>query len=269
MTSPWQITQECKTLPQLADPIFIEGLPGIGNVGKIATDFLIEELKAVKLYSFFCYKFPHSVFVTDNNLVAMPRIELYYKKWNDGGKKRDLLLLTGDIQPIDEESCFLFCEEIIKIARQFNCSEIITTGGIGLQQVPEKPRIFCTANNAALMKEYTQPELGVEKEIFGVVGPIVGVSGILLGLGKKRNMPGVALLSETFGHPMFLGIKGAQEIMRVLELKFSLGINLEKMSKQVAQVEKELSRRTKEWLAELASSQAGAKATHREAGYIG
>jgi len=54
-----------------------------------------------------------------------------------------------------------------------------------------------------------------------------------------------------------------------LELKFSLGISLDKMSKQVAQVEKELSRRTKEWLAELASSQAGAKATHKEAGYIG
>ncbi|MDO8656582.1 MAG: PAC2 family protein [Nanoarchaeota archaeon] len=269
MTSTWQITAETKQIPTLTNPIFIEGLPGIGNVGKIATDFLIEELKAVKLYSFFCYKFPHSVFVTDNNLIAMPRIELYYKKWNSGGKKRDLLLLTGDIQPIDEESCFMFCEELIKIAKQFHCSEIITTGGIGLQQVPEKPRIFCTGNNAQLVKEYTVKEFKVEKEIFGVVGPIVGVSGILLGLGKKRDMPGVALLAETFAHPMFLGIKGAQEIMRVLEAKFNLGINLEKMNKQVAQVEKELSKRTKEWLAELASSQGGAKATHKEAGYIG
>lgn len=268
MTSAWEITAETKTIPVLTNPLFIEGLPGIGNVGKIATDFLIEELKAVKLYSFFCYKFPHSVFVTDNNLIAMPRIELYYKKWNGNGKKRDLLLLTGDIQPIDEESCFTFCEEIIKIAKKFHCSQIITTGGIGLQQVPEKPRIFCTGNDTGLLKEYTIKELGVEKEIFGVVGPIVGVSGILLGLGKKRDMPGVALLAETFAHPMFLGIKGAQEIMRVLEAKFSLGISLEKMSKQVAQVEKELSKRTKEWLAELASSQAGAKAKEKMS-YIG
>ncbi len=263
--STWEITQESKT-PTLQNPLFIEGLPGIGNVGKIAVDFLVEELKAVKLYSFFSYKFPHSVFVTDNNLIEMPRIELYYKKWN--GKKRDLLLLTGDIQPIDEESCYSFCEEIIKIAKQFHCSEIITTGGIGLQQVPEKPRIFCTSNQAQLIKNYLNKEYGIEPEIFGVVGPIVGVSGILIGLGTKRQMPGVALLAETFGHPMFLGIKGAQEIMRVLEAKFEWGISLEKMNKQVSQVEKELSKRTKEWLSEL-STRAGTKARDRDVNYIG
>lgn len=268
MNSAWQITQECKTLPTLTNPILIEGLPGIGNVGKIAADFLVEELKAVKLYSFFSYKFPHSVFVTDNNLIEMPKIELYYKKWNGNSGKKDLLLLVGDIQPISEESCFTFCEEIIKIAKHFQCSEMITTGGIGLQVVPEKSRVFCTGNNAALVKEYSQKELGVEKKIFGIVGPIVGVSGVLLGLGRKRGMLGVALLAETFGHPMFLGIKGAKEIMRVIEARFNLGIDLEKMGKQVAQVERELSRRTKEWLAEFASSQAGAKAQEKMS-YIG
>jgi len=28
--------------PELKDPIFVEGLPGFGNVGKIAARFLIE-----------------------------------------------------------------------------------------------------------------------------------------------------------------------------------------------------------------------------------
>ena len=78
----WQITQETKEVPKLNNPVFIEGLPGIGNVGKIAVDFLIEELKAKKLCSFFSYRFPHSVFVGENNLVEMPKIELYYKKFN-------------------------------------------------------------------------------------------------------------------------------------------------------------------------------------------
>ena len=62
----------------LHKPIFIEGLPGIGNVGKIAVDFFIDELKAIKLYSFFSYKFPHSVFINEKNLVEMPKIELYW-----------------------------------------------------------------------------------------------------------------------------------------------------------------------------------------------
>ncbi|MEM7826591.1 MAG: PAC2 family protein, partial [Candidatus Aenigmatarchaeota archaeon] len=40
--------------PKLKNPIFVEGLPGIGNVGRIACGYLIEELKAKKfaeLYS--------------------------------------------------------------------------------------------------------------------------------------------------------------------------------------------------------------------------
>ncbi len=265
MASLWQITQEAKIMPKLHNPLFIEGLPGIGNVGKIAVDFLVEEFKAIKLYSFFSYRFPHSVFVNENNLVEMPKVELYYKKFS--GTKRDLLLLTGDIQPIDEESCFLFCEEVLSIIKQFKCTEFITTGGIGLQHVPEKPRVFCTSNTQSLLREYTRQGLVVEKNIFGTVGPIVGVSGVLLGLGKRRGINGVALLAETFGHPMYLGIKGAKELLRVMEAKFAFGVDLKKMSKEIIELEKELVKRSKNWISEV-SPHAGAKAKDK-VHYIG
>ncbi|HLC88513.1 MAG TPA: PAC2 family protein [Candidatus Nanoarchaeia archaeon] len=267
MKTEWEITAESKE-PKLNRPVLIEGLPGIGNVGKIAVDFLIEEFKAKRLYTFFSHKFPHSVFVNEDNLVEVPKLEMYYKQFRDHSKK-DLLLLTGDIQPIDEESCYSFCEEIIKIAKQHHCTEIITTGGIGLQNVPENPKVYCTGNDEQLSKQYVKKGLQTEKNIFGVVGPIVGVSGVLLGLGKKRGVKGVALLAETFGHPMYLGIKGAKELLRVLESKFNYGIDLKKMSKEIIQVENELLKKTKEWLSEHVSSQAGATAKKQDTNYIG
>jgi uncharacterized protein len=257
----WEITQEGK-IPTLNKPILIEGLPGIGNVGKIAIDFLIEELKAEKIYSFFSYKFPHMVFVNEKNLVDMPKLEIYYKKFKG---KPDLLLLTGDVQPIDEESCYSFCEEVLKIANKFKCSEIITTGGIGLQNLPEKPRVYVTGNSTTLLKDYAK---GTEKEIFGIVGPIVGVSGILLGLGKKRKIKGVSLLAETFGHPMYLGIKGAKEILRVLENKFKYGIDLKKMSKEIMEAEKEIMKKSKDWQ-DRGSLPAGAQGKNKGRDYIG
>jgi len=266
----WEVTQESKTLPKLNKPVFIEGLPGIGNVGKIAVDFLVDELKAQKLFSFFSYKFPHSVFVNEKNLVEMPKLEIYYKKFGPKSNKRDLILLTGDIQPIDEESCYSFCDEMLKVAKKFNASEIITTGGIGLQSIPEIPKVYCTSNNATLLKQYTKKGMPVEKEIFGVVGPIIGVSGVLLGLGEKQNVKAVALLAETFGHPMYLGIKGAKEILRVLDKKFGLKININKMSKEIIEVEKEIMTKTKEWASEMKHpSRAGAKLKNKEISYIG
>lgn len=266
----WEVNPELEKIPPLHNPLFIEGLPGIGNVGKIAVDFLIEEFKAVKIYSFFSPRFPHSVFVNEDNLIEMPKIELYYKKFKDKQNKKDLLLLTGDIQPIDEESCYTFCAEIIKLIQQFNCSEIITLGGIGLPEIPEEPEVYCTGNNPKIYQEYTQKKLGVNKNIFGVVGPIIGVSGILLGLSKKQKIKAVSLLAETFGHPIYLGIKGAKEILRVLETKHNLGLNLQKMNKEIIEVEQEIVAKTKEWASELlAHSQAGAKLKKKEINYIG
>ena len=66
--------------PKLKSPILVEGLPGIGNVGKIAVDFMIDSIGAEKIIEISSSNFPHSVFVNENNLVDLPKIELYYKK---------------------------------------------------------------------------------------------------------------------------------------------------------------------------------------------
>src|SRR5437899_1340892 len=49
--------------PKLEDPIFIEGLPGIGNVGKLAAEHLKDELKGVKFAEIFSKYFPPQVLV--------------------------------------------------------------------------------------------------------------------------------------------------------------------------------------------------------------
>lgn len=255
----WQAIKETN-IPTLKNPILLEGLPGIGNVGKIAIDFVIEELKAKKLYSLFSYTFPHSVFVNDDDLVELPSIEMFYKK----NGSRDLLILTGDVQPVDEVSSYEFCEKVIELAKGLGAKEIITTGGIGLANVPEKPKVYITGNNKAIIKRYAQGT-AVEPKIHGVVGPIIGVSGLLVGLGKMRDMDAVALLAETYGHPMYLGVSGAVEILRVLNAKLGIKLNLNKLSKEMEHLEKETIKRTKKMSAITEALKRGKD----EASYIG
>ena len=106
----------------LKNGVLIEGLPGIGNVGKVAVDFLIDELEAIKLYEISSFTFPHSVFINEDNLVELPKIEIFYKK----AKGQDFLLLSGDVQPIDEVSSYEFSEKIIDICKKHGCRDIIT-----------------------------------------------------------------------------------------------------------------------------------------------
>lgn len=267
--SSWEIQWHVKKRPKFNKPILIEGLPGIANVGKIAIDFLAQELKAKPLLSFYSHSFPHTVFINENNLVEVPKIELWYRKSKDP-KKRDILILTGDVQPIDERSCYSFCDEVIKLAEEFGVTELITTGGIGLQSLPEKPKVYATANHKDFLKTFQKKALKVETKIFGVVGPIIGVSGVLLGSAKRKNINAAALLAETFAHQMYLGVKGATEILKVLNKRYKLGLKLNKMSKEISKLEKEVLVKTKEWLNELTSAQqAGGKGQRSDASYIG
>ena len=220
--------------PKLRNPVLIEGLPGIGNVGKIVTDFIVDEIKAKKLYDIFSYSFPHSVFVTENNLVELPSISIYYKK----SKKKDLLILCGDVQPTDEESCYEFCEKILDIASEFGCKEVITLGGIGLHDEPKKPKVYCTGNTKSAVKNFKNG-FKINEKLFGVVGPIIGVSGLLVGLAKKRNMNSVSLLAETSAHPMHIGIKGAKEIINIINKKYAIGIDLKDLNKEIELIEKD------------------------------
>ena len=222
-------------LPKVKDAILIEGLPGIGNVGKIAVDFIIENLKAKKIFEVKSKKFPNSVFINEKNLAELPKIEIFYKKV----KNRDLFFLSGDIQPIEDESCYDFCEKILDTFESFKGKEIITLGGIGLSKPPESPKVFCTANTQEIIQKYKENN-NINSNLFGLVGPIMGVSGLLLGLGKERNIPSISLLAETYGHPSYLGIKGAREILKRLNKSLNLELNLKDLDKEISEIEKEI-----------------------------
>ncbi len=216
----WKVNEVSKI--KAKKPILIEGLPGIGNVGKIVVDFLIDELETKKTHTFFSYSLPHTVFVNEDNLIDLPKIELYEVK------DKPIILLAGDVQPVDGESSFAFSDKIIDLCEKHKVTEIITLGGIGVGKPPEDPKVFCTGNSEDHIEKYTE-ETFVKSELFGVVGPIIGVSGLLLGLSKRRDMPAVTLLAETYGHPLYSGTKGARKILQVLDDKLDLGVDIDNL----------------------------------------
>ena len=219
--------------PELKNPILIEGLPGIGNVGKIAADFMVDSLKAKKFIEITSTSFPNSVFVNEKNLIDLPKIEFFYVKG-----KQDLIFLSGDVQPLNEEACYDFCNLILDTLVKYKGKEIITLGGIGMPKIPKNPIVYCTANDIKITKKYKTPNLN--SEIFGVVGPIIGVTGLLVGLAGKKKIPAIALLAQTLGHPSYLGIKGAREILKILNSKLNLKLNINRLDKEIINLEKEV-----------------------------
>jgi uncharacterized protein (TIGR00162 family) len=224
-------------LPKFKDLILLVGLPGIGNVGKIAADFIIEDTKARPLFNIFSHTLPNSVFINEENLVELPEIAIYYRRLPKA--KNDLIILTGDVQPSEERSTYEFCEDVLAVAKKLGVVKVITLGGIGLGEVPAKPALYCTGNSVEAVKAFIKG-VNVNKNLYGAVGPIIGVSGIMVALAKRQNIPAVCVLSETLGHPAYLGIKGARELVSVLNKKLSLNVRLKNLDREIEEIEGEV-----------------------------
>lgn len=217
-------------------PILIEGLPGIGNVGKLVVDYMIDILKAKKVGSFFSFDMPNSVFVTHDGSVQLPSIELYHVNRNN----QDFLLLAGDAQPSAQRASYEFTSNLLDLVKGYGCKQVIALGGIGLPEEPTNPQVYIAGNNKKFIKQFNK--FGVNSEVFGVVGPIVGVSGLLLGLAGSHKIQAVSLLGETFGHPMYIGLNESRLMLEILDKKYGLDVDFSELNEEIALVEEELAK---------------------------
>jgi len=176
--------------PQLVNPVFIEGLPGFGNVGKIAARLLVKSTQAklfTELYSPFL---PDYVIVNKEGICRPPRYEFYVSST----EKTVFIILTGDAQPsVDDITAhYEQCGEILDFIAKHECRFIVTLGGLPLPQPAGE--VYVAATSQELAADF-------EKKgalIYGK-GRIMGATGLLLGLAKKRGLEGITLLGATKG----------------------------------------------------------------------
>ena len=217
--------------PDLKEPILIEGLPGVGNVGKLAAEHLIDEIKAKKFAEIYSSDFPPQVFVNPDGTIRLVKNELYY--WKGEGKAKDLIILTGDYQGLSSKGQYLLAEAVLDIVEQFGTKMIFTLGGYGTGLEIEKPRVIGAATDKELVEELKKHGVIFKGE---EGGGIIGASGLLLGLGKLRNMKGICLMGETSGY--IVDPNSAREVIKVLTEMLGIKISFEKLDEKAEEVKR-------------------------------
>ncbi|HEC89965.1 MAG TPA: proteasome assembly chaperone family protein [Thermoplasmatales archaeon] len=224
--------------PKLVNPILIEGLPGIGNVGKLAVEHLIDSIGAKKFAELYCKDFPPQVFINPDGTIELVKNEFYY--WKAKKKEqRDLILLTGDYQGLSSQGQYELVEKILDLAEQFGVKEIFTLGGYGLGHEVDKLSVLCATTDKDLVKTMKKYGAVFRKNEPG--GGIVGASGLLLGLGRLRDIKGVCFMGETPGY--LVDPKSAKEVLKVLMRATNLEVDLtalEDKAKEIEQIAQQL-----------------------------
>ncbi|MDH7508400.1 MAG: proteasome assembly chaperone family protein [Methanomassiliicoccales archaeon] len=229
------ITEYIKTIfyedPKLENPILVEGLPGVGNVGKLAAEHLLEQIEAVKFAEIYSKYFPPQVLVDDEGLIKLVNNELYYSKGD--GKRPDLIILVGDYQGLTPDGQYELSDHVLQIAKKYGVKMIFTLGGYGVGKIVEKPRVLGAATDKELVEEMKKHGVVFSKGEPG--SGIVGASGLLLGLGKIYGMRAVCLMGETSGY--FVDPKGAEVVLRVLAEVLSVDIDFSALEDKAEQID--------------------------------
>ena len=216
---------------KLKDAILLEGLPGVGNVGKLAAMHLIEELKAKKCMEIYSSHFPPQVLINEDGIVNLVNNELYY--YNGKGKERDLLFLVGEYQGMDSSGQYDLCQKLIDMVKEMGVTTIYTLGGYGLGKLVPDPRVLGAATSNDIVKLFKKADV---EFIDGEPGAgIVGASGLLLGLGKLQGIQGGCLMGETSGY--MVDPKSASVVLKSLQKLLGVSIDLSELEERAKQVD--------------------------------
>ena len=176
--------------PVLKTPIFVQGLPGFGNVGKIAAQLLIKFCGAKPFVEMYSPSFPDYVSINSKGICHLPRYEFHAAPM----EKNDFIVMTGDTQPSfdDVVAHYTICGEVMDFIKKQGCNFIVTIGGMPITE--EKAQVYVAATSPRLAQEFMDKGAVIYSK-----GRIVGATGLMLGLAKENKMEGVCLLGSTSG----------------------------------------------------------------------
>jgi len=209
------------------EPIIVEGLPGLGSVGRIVAQELIRSLKAKRIATLYSPLFPYYALVNKNGLVRLPRNEFYY--WWSRDEKKAIVVVTGDCQPQTSAGQYEIADLIINYARKYSATLMITVGGYSSERKDEA-NVIGAATSMDMVKRLTELEVVVNRS--GI--PVVGVSGLILGLSKPNEIPAMCLLGETIGYVP--DPKAAKSVLSVLAKLLGLEVDLVGLERDITRM---------------------------------
>jgi len=213
----------------LDDPVLIEGLPGVGHVGKLAAEHLLEERDGELVRRVYTTEFPPQVNVDDEGVAELTCAEFHAVETAGA----DLLVLTGDHQAASNDGHYRLTEAFLDVAESFGADRAYALGGVPTGELVEEYTVLGAVADAD--RKPALEEAGVDFRPDEPAGGIVGVSGLVLGLGDRRGFEAACLMGETSGY--LVDPKSARAVLGVLEAVLSFDLDFEELEDRAEEME--------------------------------
>ena len=199
----------------------IEGFPGFGLVGTIASEFLIEHLKTEQIGKILFNDMPAMVAIHENKIVE-PLGIFYNQKYN-------VVILHAITAASHYEWDMAY--NVQKLALNLKAKEIISLEGVGSAEESENSRVFYYTSNDKNAKQFSK--LGINPLAEGV---IIGVTGAVL--LRVEKIPVSCLFAET--HSNLPDSKAAAKLIEALDKYLGLDVDYKPLLQQAELFEHKL-----------------------------
>ena len=199
----------------------VEGFPGFGLVGTIASEFLIEHLKTEQIGKILFNDMPAMVAIHENKIVE-PLGIFYNAKYN-------VVILHAITAATHYE--WEMADTINKLSSDLDAKEIISLEGVGSGEDSEGSRVFYYSNNEKNAKLFEKAGIEALKE-----GIIIGVTAAVL--LRVEKIPISCLFAET--HANLPDSKAAAKIVEALDKYLGMELDYKPLLEQAEKFEEKL-----------------------------
>lgn len=203
------------------NPIIVEGFPGFGLVGTIASEFLIDHLKTEQIGKITFEEMPPMVAIHESQIVE-PLGIFYSKKYN-------LVILHAITASAGYE--WKLADALADIAKQLGAKEVISLEGVGSGEGSVEQKAFYYASDEKKKKVFEKYNVEPLKE-----GIIMGVTGAIL--LKADGLPVSCIFAET--HTNLPDSKAAAKVIEVLDKYLGLDVDPNPLLEQAEKFEEKL-----------------------------
>lgn len=167
---------------ELDEPMLVEGMPGVGLVGKIAADHLVETFDMTEYATCHCEGVPRAAVYEENDRQVRQPVRIY------ADETRDLLVLQSDV-PISPEASPEFATCVTGWFAEENATPILLSGLP--QQKDGTPKMYGIGTGSAptLLDEH---DIGMPKERGLISGPV----GALLAEAGEQDVDAIGLVVQ-------------------------------------------------------------------------
>ena len=196
----------------------LEAVPGVGNVGKILVDGLIEKHPSRTIGWILHPDFPPHATLSDEGLIGPPRLNIESVIIPSGER---ICIVTGMMQPMTASGQYEVAEAILELAGDSESSRLLVLAGLAAE--PDQRSIHVVCSDIGFRNTLENEDITVSRD--QPKGGMIGMAGMVLSLSSIVGVPTLGVIAETIGASC--DVLAADRMAKWIEQAFEVTLDLD------------------------------------------